>query len=125
MGFLERREFPRATESLPFEISLGLTTVQAQTQNISCGGVLCELSQPIPFLTKLGILLKLPNSGAEETNPPIHCKGVVVRQEPFPASNVLPSYRIAIYFSQMKLEDRRRIAEFVLKSMLAHSRRSS
>jgi len=123
MPYSERRKYPRISETLPCQIQIGPSSLVAQTKNISCGGALCQLNQPLPTMTKLEIVLKLPSlSGSLPQS--IHCVGVVVRQEP-PSPGKPSSYLTAIYFSEIKLEDRRRIAEFVLQSILSHDRRRS
>lgn len=123
MPFSERRKYPRISETLPCQIQVGSSALVAQTKNISCGGALCQMNQPLPAMTKLEIVLKLPSLPGSLPQS-IRCVGVVVRQEP-PAPGKPPSYPTAIYFSEIKLEDRRRIAEFVLQSMLSHDRRRS
>ena len=75
-------------------------------------------------MTQLEILLNVPSLFPQGPPAPIHCTGVVVRQTPC-AESKGTGYLTAIYFSQLKAEDRKRIAEFVLQSMLAHDRRRS
>ncbi len=125
MSYTERRKYPRVYEAVPCQISAGSTTFVAETRNISCGGALCQFSQSIPLMTKLGITFTLPPLASERAPRPVRCVGVVVRQEPQADSTGASSYVTAIYFLDLKPEDRRHIAEFVLQSMLAHDRRRS
>jgi c-di-GMP-binding flagellar brake protein YcgR len=113
MGFSEKRKYPRVAESVSCELTVAGDSVVAETTNISCGGALCRLTKPVPAMTQLDIAFKLPGSSRI-----IRCIGVVVRQEQAGAE-----YQTAIYFSNLKPEDRRLIAEFVLQSMLTHDRR--
>ena len=55
----------------------------------------------------------------------VHCTGVVVRQDKLLQAGEPPPYLTAIFFSEIQDEDRRRIGEFILQSMLAHDRRRS
>jgi hypothetical protein len=79
------------------------------------------------MMTKLEVTLQLPGVGRDSPLQPVRCVGVVVRQEPQPPPHAgeASSFQTAIYFSDIKPEDRRRIAEFVLQSMLSHDRRRS
>ncbi len=124
MPFSERRKYPRIPEFLPCQLSLDSIVLVAKTKNLSCGGALCQISESLPLMTKLNVRLELPSSTGFLAQS-IQCVGVVVRREPSPSPEGPPSYLTAIYFSEIKLEDRRRIAEFVLQSMLSHDRRRS
>ena len=73
-------------------------------------------------MTKLVVCLEVPavplDGGPSVFR--IRCAGVVVRQERSAAEEDPAPYRTAIYFSDLKPEDRRRLAEFILQSMLRH-----
>ena len=125
MPFPERRKYPRVFESVPCELAVGPSSWVTQAKNLSCGGVLCLLSVALPLMTKLEVTLRLPKVGQGGVPEAIRCIGVVVRQEPDPTPGASPSFQTAIYFSDLEQEDRRRIAEFVLQSMLSHDRRRS
>ncbi len=127
MPFPERRKYPRVYEPVPCEVSVGPSALVTQAKNLSCGGVLCLLSVALPLMTKLEVTLQLPGVGRGSPPQSIRCIGVVVRQELSlqPDSGKAASFQTAIYFSDIKQEDRRRIAEFVLQSMLSHDRRRS
>lgn len=123
MAFAERRKYPRVFESIPCRIGVGPSGFPAQTTNLSCGGALCRLPKALPAMTKLNVLLHL---SLKNNNPQkIQCAGVVVRQDHQLDPAGQPSYLTAIYFSDIKVEDRRKIGEFVLQSMLSHDRRRS
>ena len=124
MPFRERRKHPRAPEVVSCQLRAGSSSFTAETRNVSCGGALCYLAEPIPVMMQLEILLHVPAPFSQGPPVPIHCAGVVVRQTP--CTDVgKTGYLTAIFFSRLKAEDRKRIAEFVLQSMLAHDRRRS
>ena len=124
MSFSERRKYPRVSEALPCQITVGPSSFVVETNNVSCGGASCRLPQRIPVMTRLEIVLQLPSSEGP-SSPPIRILGVVVRQEPASLFGGSVSYLTAIYFSEIKLKDRRRIGEFILRSMLSYGRRRS
>ncbi len=124
MPFDERRKYPRVPESISCWFDAGTSAFTGKTTNLSCGGALCQLPRSIPPLTQLEIALELPATSQEGIQS-IRCMGVVVRQESQPSTDGAVSYLTAIFFSNIKQEDRKRIAEFVLKSMLSHDHRCS
>ncbi|MBI3318332.1 MAG: PilZ domain-containing protein [Candidatus Omnitrophica bacterium] len=121
-SFPERRKYPRAPETLSCGLTLEGERFFAQTRNISCGGVLAQLSRRLSPMTKLEVFLDLPPFPRDHAARRIRCVGVVVRQAEGLST---ASYPTAIYFSEISQEDRRWIAEFVLASMLSHDRRRS
>ena len=127
MPFSERRKYPRVAEAIQCQVSIGgVAGTETVTQNLSCGGALCSLSEIFPPMTKLEIVLDLPASPGFGGSPrqSVRCVGVVLRQDRLHLEEN-PKYLTAIYFSDLKAEDRRRIGEFVLQSMLSHDRRRS
>ena len=124
----ERRKYPRVSESVSCQISVGLSsTLSTVTQNLSCGGALCILPESVAPMTKLAVSLELPDASRIGGSPRqrVRCTGVVIRQDKLLQAGEPPPYLTAIYFSELKEEDRRRIGEFILQSMLAHDRRRS
>lgn len=123
MPFSERRKHPRVNETIPCQVSVGAEVFSTVTKNLSCGGALCVVSGPVAPMTKLRIVLELPavHGAGSITRQTVQCQGVVVRQDKLPLSEN-PAYLTAIFFSEIRQEDRRRIGEFVLHSMLAHDR---
>ncbi len=126
MGFAERRKYPRVSEAVPCQLTVGGYTLVAETRNISCGGALCRLSSVVAPMTQMEISFQLPGTIPGVSGRMIRCVGVVVRQEKekvLSAGDASVRFTTAIYFSELKQEDRRLIAEFVLQSMLSHDRR--
>lgn len=125
MSFIERRKYPRIWQSVQCQVAVGPDRLQTMTENLSCGGALCSLSQPIAPMTKLEVLLDLPPPpGLGRPHQSVRCTGVVVRQDRLPLAD-RHTFLTAIYFSDLSPEDRRRIGEFVLQCMLSHDRRRS
>lgn len=126
MPFSEQRKYPRIAETVSCQLLVGPEkSFQTLTKNLSCGGALCSLSEEIAPMTQLEVVLDLPavRGGMASARQQVHCQGVVIRQDRLPLEE--HSYLTAIYFSNLKTEDRRRIGEFVLQSMFSHDRRRS
>ena len=116
MGFSEKRKYPRVDETVACQLTVNGATFSAQTANLSCGGALCLFERSVAPMTQLEISFQLSGSSTRM----IRCIGVVVRQQ-----QQARGFSTAIYFSDLRQEDRRHIAEFVLRSMLSHDRRSA
>ena len=109
---LDRRRSLRIAEKLPFKIGLQNYEVEAITVNISVNGALCLVEREIPLMTQLKIALSLPSDSKASPNKKrvLSMKGVVVRKEKDPSTE---QYYIAIYFSQIKPNDRKFLNQFI------------
>ncbi len=114
----EQRRYPRVPEVLPVAVARGSWQFRAKTVNVSCGGVLCVVGRPLPLMTRVALTLELPRRL-------VRCRGAVVRCRPAAAARGQrrsQAYRVAVLFMEMKPEDHRAVAEFVLQSMLGGRR---
>jgi c-di-GMP-binding flagellar brake protein YcgR len=105
----ERRQSVRITETLPFVIGHEGFEVEAVTINLSCLGAMCRVSREIPMMTQLAVALSLPGDETARAKK-IRMKAVVVRKEKEPATG---TFLIAIYFSDIKPEDRSTLEAFI------------
>lgn len=110
MSGQERRRYPRIDQTIRLRVGRGTEQLATETVNLSCGGALCWLKRPLPLMTKMAVSLALPDRL-------IHCTGAVVRCEA-----VRGRYRVALFFVDIRRQDHRAIAEFVLTSMLSRQR---
>lgn len=113
MNIKERRAHPRLNKDIKVKVMTHGFDIYAMTKNICCSGAFCEVNRLIPNMTRLDILLFLPNSIDEKKIKKIHAKGVVVRSEPIISSERLVSTNIAIFFTDIKEKDKNAISEFV------------
>lgn len=114
----DRRGHPRTETILPLKISKKGLDVITETRNISCSGVYCRVSQPLPLMSKIGVTLLLPIHRKTKVNTEkIRCNGVVVRSEPTIVKEADTAYQnIAIFFTDLSKKDKTRIAQYVLQS---------
>jgi hypothetical protein len=105
-NFIEKRKHPRKKTSIEYKLANFKEEFDAEgvTVNLSTHGVLCQVEKPIPEMTELKLLLKLPNDYAE-------CMGTVVRVRK--CSDAENKYDIAIYFNDIKPVDKKKIADFI------------
>ncbi len=108
---LDRRRSIRIVEKLPFKIGHQNYEAEAVTVNISVNGALCIVEQDIPLMTQLKMALTLPPiSKTSSKKKTVLMKGVVVRKDKDPSTQ---KYFVAIYFSEIKPEDRQFLQKFI------------
>lgn len=113
----ERRRYLRIPTSVPLKIySAEDADIITETVNLSSGGAYCRVNKFIPVMTRLKILMFVPNpKESKKRSHKIECEGIVVRTEPEYPSEEIKEYHIAIYFNRLKKPDRARIADYVKK----------
>ena len=102
----ERRSHPRSQRG--FRVSDGTQDgLISHVDNISESGVFCHAQSPVAEMTKMGIVLELP----DPVNKRVEAEGIVVRcvaEEP-----VHEEFRIAILFTKVSKEDQEAILAYV------------
>ena len=107
----ERRLYPRIDTRLPLKVSANGYDFSTTTQNLSCLGAYCRISQYVPPFTKLLIKIDLPmpSSGIKEKSAALECKGVVVRTE----DEKEGGFNIAIFFNGIETAERQKISDYL------------
>jgi hypothetical protein len=116
----EKREYPRIKKNLPLKISREDEDIITETRNISCSGVYCRISAPVPMMSKIKMTLLLPleNQGKVKTHK-IECRGIVVRSEPvrdLDGRRNDSRHNIAVFFTDLTKPQRTKIAQYVIQS---------
>ena len=114
---LERRRSVRIADHFIFKIGHRGYEVQAITINISASGAMCVIDRDIPLMSQLQIGLQLPNVSGKGLQA-IHMKGVVVRKEKDIRTG---RYLIAVYFSDIKPADEKRLDKFIVRYLKTKS----
>lgn len=105
----ERRRSVRINETLPFVIGHEGFEVEAVTVNLSTLGAMCRVAREIPMMTQLAVALSLPGDNGHRSKK-VRMKGVVVRKD---RDALTGTFLLAIYFSDIKPEDREILEEFI------------
>ena len=105
----ERRLHPRLDHKLPLNLAIDGYDFSTSTHNISSVGAYCHLDKYMPPFTKISVKLSLPNKGQAGKSTIVECKGVVVRSE----DETKGGFNIAIFFNQMRDEQRKKIAAYI------------
>ncbi len=103
----ERRKHPRSTRGFVPAEDLSDQGLINRIENISCSGVLCHMKRPVSEMTKMSIVLDLP----EPANRQIEAEGIVVRC--VAEDNRGESFRVAILYTKVSEEAQEAIREYV------------
>ena len=78
--FQEKRRHLRVEHNIPVKISGDHGDILTETENLSCSGAFCRMTQRLEPMTKLKVHLLLPLRKSDKvTTKKITCQGVVVR----------------------------------------------
>lgn len=105
----ERRQYPRIEQKLPLEVVADGYDFTTVTHNISCLGAYCCINKYVPPFTRVAIKLDLPTANNRRKNSYVECKGVIVRTEDTKSGG----FNIAIFFNQIKDNQRNIISQYV------------
>lgn len=109
---LERRRSVRISEPLLFKIGLEGYDIHAITINLSSHGTMCVIDRDIPMMSQVNVGLELPSGKKPHNRRLLRMKGVVVRKHKDPRTG---RFLIAIYFSDIKPDDQKRLESFIGK----------
>jgi len=107
----ERRRFQRIPDD---SLSLKLDGFDAVTHtlNISESGLYCKLDHEIPLMSRLKLILMIPDvAGGKPKN--LAVEGVVVREHPVIIDGKIKHYDAAIFFDSLSDRDRDVIAGYI------------
>jgi len=110
----EKRKVPRSSRGFPIRLESHESGITNRVLNVSTSGILCGTVMQIETMSKVGMTLFLPEQ--DESNGDHHeieCEGVVVRSEEQSRLGADPVYHLAIFFTKISDEDRKRIARHV------------
>ena len=93
----ERRRSPRISHKISLTVKADSFDLVTESLNISSSGVYCQTDTLIPAMTKVNILLVLPDK------PKLRCKGVVVRCEK--SKKASTKFDTAIFFNEISSRD--------------------
>ncbi|MBF0252925.1 MAG: PilZ domain-containing protein [Candidatus Omnitrophica bacterium] len=112
----ERRKFPRIKDkgvSVQFKFE-GLSAI-TKSLDISASGIYCKITEQIPLMTKLEIVLALPSEHGSSRPTLIDIEGVVVREHPVIQNGRADHYDIAIFFTNLMPKDREKLVKYIDK----------
>ena len=114
MASQERRKFPRVKdEGLSLKLRLDDFDAITHTMNISSSGVYCKLDKELPLMSRVRLMLMIPDPAKEGTVRDLEVNGVVVRQHPVIINGIIKHYDVAIFFEDLSEKDKDTIAGYI------------
>lgn len=114
----ERRKSRRVAANIAMKVRRAADkarrSLQANSINVSSGGIYCEIPAFLPPLTKVTLSFELPGI-PDGPGKAITCSGVVVRCEKYEDEE---GYQAACCFTDLADEDKEFIEDFVTRQML-------
>jgi hypothetical protein len=111
----ERRRFPRIDDTgLSLKLDLGGFDSMTHTMNISASGVYCKVNNEIPIMSRLKVVLVVPDVSKDGgSHKKIEVTGVVVRQHPVVINGEIKHYDVAIFFEDLSPKNREVISNYI------------
>lgn len=114
MASQERRKFPRVQdESLSLKLRLDDFDSITHTMNISSSGVYCKLDKELPLMSRVKLMLMIPDPVKDGNLKNLAVNGIVVRQHPVVIDGVTKHYDVAIFFEDLSEKDKDIIIRYV------------
>jgi hypothetical protein len=110
----ERRKYPRVNdEGLSLKLKLDDFDSITHTMNISSSGVYCKLDKELPLMSRVKLMLMMPDAAREGSLKDIEVDGIVVRQHPVIIDGSIKHYDVAIFFEDLSEKNREAIAGYI------------
>ena len=103
----DRRKHPRSARGFAHVEVRSEEGLINRIENISCSGVLCHMKRPVPEMTKMSIVLDLP----EPADCQIEAEGIVVRCVAEDQRG--ESFRVAILYTKVTDDAQHAIRQYV------------
>lgn len=117
MATEERRSFPRIQdEGLSLKLKLGDFDTITHTLNLSASGVYCKVDKEMPLMSRVKLMLMIPDPSKDE-NPirSLEVNGVVVREHPVIIDGKTKHYDVAIFFEDLSSKDREVLSNYIVR----------
>ena len=112
----ERRKSPRIKdESLSLKLKLDDFDSITHILNISPSGVYCKIDKEIPLMSRVKLMLMIPDASKEGSIKDLEVNGIVVRQHPVIIDGVAKHYDVAIFFEELTLKDKEAISAYIAR----------
>lgn len=112
----ERRVHPRVhDETLSLKLNAGTFDTMTHTLNVSASGIYCKLDREIPLMSRVKLVLMMPDPAKEGRASSLEVEGVVVREHPVIIDGKVKHYDAAIFFDSLSVKDRELISQYVAR----------
>jgi hypothetical protein len=111
----ERRKFPRIEDNeLSVRLNLADYDSVTHTLNLSTSGIYCKVDKQMPLMSKVRLMLMVPDSsGKEKETHNLKIDGVIVREHPVIINGEVRHYDCAIFFENLSARDTEIISAYI------------
>ena len=115
MASEERRGAPRVEdEALSLKLHTGDFNTITHSLNISSSGIYCKIDKEIPPMSRVKLILMVPDNSKEAVpSKRLEVDGVVVREHPVIIDGQTKHYDVAIFFDALSEDDRKAISDYI------------
>lgn len=119
MSDKERRKFPRVKDDLlSLKVKLGDFDAIAHTLDISASGLYCKIDKEIPLMSRVRLILMIPDLSKEPQElKSLEVDGVVVRGHPVIIDGQTKHYDVAIFFEDLSPKHREIISNYIARKV--------
>lgn len=113
----ERRRSPRIEDGgLSLKLNIDDFDTVTHTLNLSASGIYCKIDREIPLMSRVKLVLMIPDTAKDEkTIRNLALDGVVVREHPVIIDGQIKHYDAAIFFDNLSSKDSEIISEYISK----------
>lgn len=114
----ERRKYPRIKDdNVSVKLSgEGFNTI-TQSLDLSASGVYCKVTERIPLMTRVQVVLVLP-AKQNSSSVTMNIDGVVVREQPVKKDERVEHYDIAIFFNTLLAKERKQLEQYINRKLI-------
>lgn len=111
----ERRKSRRIEdEGLSIKLKIGDFDSVTHTLNLSTSGIYCKVDKEIPLMSKVRLVLMMPDqSQPDRPTANLELDGVVVREHPVIINDEIKHYDVAIFFDNLSDKDAKIILDYI------------
>lgn len=111
----ERRKSERIKdEGLSLKLNAGDFDLISHTLDISESGIYCKVDRELPLMSKVGLVLMVPDlSKDEKAVSKLEVEGVVVREHPVIIDGDKKHYDVAIFFDNLSPKNKEIISNYI------------
>lgn len=116
----ERRRSPRVkAEELSLRLRAGDFDTVTHTLNISSSGLYCKVDKELPLMSRIKLMLMIPELSKGDASKGLEVEGVVVRTHPVIIDGKVKHYDVAIFFDSLDNKAKESIANYIARRKMA------
>ncbi len=113
-GKIERRKHPRIKDNnISVKLSSEGSNAITQSVDISASGIYCKVTERIPVMTRVQIVLSIPGKTKSAASKTLNLDGIIVRENAAKKDGKIEHYDIAIFFNTLMPKEKKVLVEYI------------